>query len=129
MHGRRSQLLGLAWALLLVFALTAATYGVLLVLVGQELTLFPEALPGEGVGDGQREPSPAFQGLIPLLGGALVAIGAATRRLWMAWAGAAVVTLFTALFAFGVGGALLPVAGAILVLLALISAIRTPSPI
>ncbi len=57
-------------------------------------------------------------GVIPTIAGGLILLGSALRRIWLAWIGAVVTSLFAGLFVFSVGGALVPVAAVRLVLLA-----------
>jgi hypothetical protein len=104
-----------------VLSLAVAGFGLYLVLVGPELTFVPAVPVGTLPAEGTTKTVPAVQGLIPLTGGILVLAGLAARRLWLAWIGAGLTTLFAALFVFGVGGALLPVVAALLILLGIVT--------
>ncbi len=64
-------------------------------------------------------------GIVPLVAAALLLGGLLTRKLLIAWIGFAVLSLFSVLFLFGIGGGLLPVAGLLLICLAIVSAGRT----
>jgi hypothetical protein len=109
-----------------VLAVGMAGYGLYLVLIGPESTVMPAVPLGTPPGETTTRTVPAMQGLIPLAGGALVLVGLATRRLWLAWAGALVLALFAGLFVFGVGGVLIPFVGALLLLLSIVSWAGTP---
>jgi hypothetical protein len=123
MDGRASRILKRAATVaLLALALGIASYGLYLVVVGQQWMVVQEAVPlDEPPGTARVETMPAPQGLIPLAGGALIVGGIAARRLVLAWVGAAIITLFAALFLFSVGGILLAVAPVLLVLLSIVT--------
>lgn len=104
-----------------LLALVIAGYGLYLVVVGPTVGHMPAVPEGTQPGPTTTGTVPALQGLIPVVGGGLVLAGLSLRRLWLAWAGALVASGFAGLFVFGVGGVLLPVAAALVVLLGVVT--------
>lgn len=104
---------------IVVLTLGIMGYGLYLIVVGQPWTIVPERPPGGTQDPGTTVVMPALQGVIPLTGGILVLAGILFRKLLVAWVGAILIALFASLFLFGVGGILIPVAAALLTLLAI----------
>ena len=105
-------------------AVVVAAYGAHLILIGQLLTMVsPDGQPALSV------QAPNMAGLIPLAAGLLVVVGIARRRQRLAWIGALAALAFSILFLFGVGGILIPIAGLLVLSLALIrrSAVGRPA--
>ena len=98
----------------------AAAYALFWLLIGEQQTVVQE---GEAVSSVRFVQHPA--GIVPLVAAALLLGGLLTRKLLIAWIGFAVLSLFSVLFLFGIGGGLLPVAGLLLICLAIVSAGRT----
>jgi hypothetical protein len=120
LHARRKSE-GIAAMAVVVLSIGIALYGLYLVVVGTEWTIV-EAVPlGDSPGVGASRYLPAIQGLLPLVGGAMVVVGVAVNRPLLAWVGTVVVAVFSALFLFGVGGILIPFAAALLALLAVLT--------
>lgn len=94
----------------LLLSAGAVVYGLWLVAVGQGWTVVDE------LGNAQATREPTVAGVYPLIGGGLCLLGAVARRWSLAAAGAALMLVFSVLFAFGVGGVMIPVAVVLLVL-------------
>lgn len=125
----REKITMVAVGLAVLSAMVVAMYAVWLLAIGQPWTLVLEvpaksqqASPVERV---VHTPVPAA--VVLLLAATLLIIGLLGRRLWLAWIGLATLTAFSALFVFGVGGGLLPVAGFLLLLLVTITFNRCSS--
>jgi hypothetical protein len=99
--GRRTT----AFLEVLTGALAAATlaYG-LLVVAGQQWLWMTEE------GRAFRTIDPAFQAIIPVAAAVTTLIGLRTRRVKLVMGSGLAILLFSALFVFGVGGGLLPIA-------------------
>jgi hypothetical protein len=117
-HRRNERITVMGVALL---AAGIALYGLYLVVVGVEWTIVREVPLGDPPGARTSQYLPAYQGLVPLIAGALVVLGVTVHQPLLAWAGAMVVAVFSVLFLFGVGGILIPFAAALLVLLAVMT--------
>lgn len=102
-------------------ALFTAGYGIYLLIVGLTVVSMPAVPGGTPPGPTSTRTVPVLEGWIPTIAGALILVGVALRRVWLAWAGALVVSIFAALFVFRIGGILAPVAAALLVLLGIVS--------
>jgi hypothetical protein len=104
-----------------LLALLTAGYGIYLLIVGVTVVSMPEVPEGTPPGPTSTVTLPRVEGLIPTVAGGLILVGLALRRIWLAWAGALLASLFAALFVFSIGGILLPVAAALLVLLGIVT--------
>ncbi len=107
----------------LLVAVVVGLYGFFLLIIGlpgmfiQEVRMYEVP---ELVQESTRF-SPAPQGFIPFLAAILLIVGLRVRKLLIAWLGLVTLLLFSALFLFGVGGAVLPAAGFLLVLMIIIT--------
>jgi len=109
-----------------LLALVIAGYGLYLVAVGATVVSMPAVPEGTPLGPTSTGTMPVLEGLIPAVAGGLVVVGLVLRQIWLAWAAALVASLFAALFVFGIGGVLVPVAFALLVLLGVVTWMGVP---
>ena len=114
----RAPILKGAIVVAIFLAALVALYALFLLIVGERWTVVQE---GEATRSVQFVPDP--DALVPLLAATLLLSGLVTRKLLIAWIGLVVLSTFGALFLFGVGGILLPVAGLLLILLTIITII------
>lgn len=98
---------------LLGLAALLAIYGMYVALIGP-VVLF--VTPDGGVPVASHVPNAA--GLIPIAAALLVWFGIRRLDERIAWAGGVTAALFAVLFLFGIGGLLIPIAGALLLVLA-----------
>ena len=124
LHGRRTSE---RIAAVGVVALSAgiALYGLYLVVVGIEWTIVQAVPLGDPPGARASRYLPAYQGLVPLIGGGVVVLGVTAHRALLAWIGTMVLAAFSVLFLFGVGGILIPFAAALVALLAVLTWLRS----
>jgi hypothetical protein len=101
-------------ALALGAAALIGSYGAYLVLFGPILST---VTPGGSAVTATHVPSPA--GLIPAVAALLVWLGMLRGKERIAWLGGGLAVAFALLFVFGIGGILVPVAGVLLLSLAL----------
>lgn len=101
-----------------VLAIIVATYSFFLLVVGQPWTVAYE----DNIGR-QIEYIRAPQAIVPLLSAVMILGGLVVKQRVLAWIGTVILLIFSLLFMFGIGGILLPVAGVILLLVAIISVI------
>jgi hypothetical protein len=120
-HPKRSVTATVFVVASLALASGVVIYGAMLILVGQVLIAVPEVQPGAPVPVGMTMLDPTPLGIIPLLAGALVITGLLAERRALAWVGVGLIALFSALFMFGLGGILIPVAVALAVLLSVLT--------
>ena len=100
----------------IILAIIIATYSLFLLIVGQ-----PWSVVAEGNTSGQVEFVRAPQAILPLLSTVMILAGLVAKQHAITWIGAVLLLLFSLRFVFGVGGILLPAAGAMLFLIAIIS--------
>lgn len=100
----------------IILAIIIATYSLFLLIVGQ-----PWSVVAEGNTSGQVEFVRAPQAILPLLSTVMILAGLVAKQRAITWIGAVLLLLFSLRFVFGVGGILLPAAGAMLFLIAIIS--------
>ena len=115
-----------ATALAILLAGAVALFALKLLVVGVPLTVVPEVPEGtqELPGVVNVEYMPYFVGVVPLVAMILLIGGFLAKRPAISWIGWAILGLFSVLFLFSSGAALLPAAGVLLVLLAIISYTR-----
>jgi hypothetical protein len=109
-----------------LLALMVAGYGLYLLVVGVTVVSMPAVPEGTPPGPTSTGAMPVLQGLIPAVAGGLVMVGLVLRQIWLAWAGALLASLFAGLFVLGIGGAVVPVAVALLVLLGVVTWMGVP---
>jgi len=125
MMDERDQRKLTAFIVLLTLLVTAAValYALFLLLVGVPGTVVYEVpittVPEPGI-RGSMQFSPAPQALVAILAAGAILVGLLTRKMIIAWIGLLILFVFSILFLFGVGGGLLPVAGLLMILLAII---------
>jgi hypothetical protein len=68
----------------------------------------------------------APQAVVPFLSTLMILGGLIIKRRVIAWLGTVILLVFSLLFVFGVGGIILPVAAAMLLLIAIIGVIESP---
>lgn len=102
----------------IILATIVATYSLFLLIVGQPWTVAYE----DNIGK-QVEYIRAPQAIVPLLSTVMILGGLVVKQRVLAWIGTVILLIFSLFFMFGVGGILLSVAGAILLLTAIISVI------
>lgn len=105
----------------IILAATVAIYSLFLLVVGQPWTVAYE----DNIGR-QVEYIRAPQAIVPFLSAMMILGGLVAKQRVIAWIGTGVLLIFSLLFVFGVGGIFLPVAGTILLLIAIISVIDFP---
>lgn len=107
-------------------AAAVVLYAIHMLVVGQAQASVP-AVP---LGQPQAPPTvvrvPWPPAVVPLVGAVLAIAGLLARRLSLAWAGVAILILFSGLFVFSGGGTFIPAAGLLLVLLIIQAAGRNP---
>jgi len=108
-----------ATAAAILLAAGMAIYALFLLLVGVPGTVVRE---GEVTRSVRYFPHPAA--VVPLLATAILLGGLLTRKLLIAWIGFAILSTFSVLFLFSIGGGLLPMTGLLLVLLTIITISR-----
>ena len=110
-------------SVLIVKAVTAIIVVIAIAVAAYALFYLMRGVPGEFVVEGETTSSirytPAPHALAPLFAAVLITIGTLTRKFPIAWFGLGVLITFAALALFGIGGALLPLALFLLILLAL----------
>lgn len=109
----------LASALVLASAALVALYALFLLVVGQPWTVLHE-----GGTRSYTQLVPAPQAIIPLLAALTILAAFISRRTALAWVGVVALLAFSALFLFGIGGGLLPLAALMLVLMFAIRFLR-----
>jgi hypothetical protein len=108
-------------------AAQVALRAISLLVVGETRTHVAEVPPGTPLPPPTVVHVPYPPAVIPLAGAALLLVGLLARKLALAWSGVAVLSVFSVLFVFGQGGAFLPAAGLVLLLLILITiTVRQP---
>lgn len=115
-----------ATALAILLAGAVALFALQLLIVGVPLTVVPEIPAGtqELPGVVSVEYAPYPFAMVPLMAMILFIGGLLTQKLLAGWVGWAILTLFTVLFLFSSGAALLPAVVILLVLLTIISYAR-----
>lgn len=111
-----------------LIAFVLAAYGVYLVVVGVTIVSMPAVPLETRLGPASTEKIPSIMGVIPMVAGGLILVGLALRRIWVAWIGAAVTSLFAGLFVFSIGGILVPAAAMLFVLLGVVTWTRASRP-
>lgn len=106
---------------LVLLALIIAAYGVYLLVVGVTVVSMPAVPVGNPPGPASTATAPVTMGVIPMIASGLILVGLALRRIWLAWLGAAVTSLFAGLSVFSIGGILVPVAAVLFVLLGVLT--------
>ena len=101
-----------------LLSLATTACGIYVLVVGVTVVATPAVPVGTAPGPTSSGTIVVVAGVIPTVAGGLILIGLALRKLWLSWAGVAATSLFAALFVFSIGGILVPVAAALLVLLA-----------
>jgi len=110
----------------LLLAVVVGLYGLFLLIIGlpgmflQEVQMLEVP---ELVQESSRF-SPAPHGFIPFLAAILLIVGLRARKMLIAWLGLVTLLLFSALFLFGAGGAILPAAGLLLILMIIVTILR-----
>ncbi len=107
-----------ATGVIIILATMVATYSLFLLVVGQ-----PWSVAYEDNMRQQVEYVRAPQAIVPFLSTLMILGGFVVKRRVITWLGTAILLIFSLLFVFGVGGIILPVAAAILLLIAVISVI------
>lgn len=117
----KSWLVNTALVLAILLLLVVVAFAVLLLVRGVSYTVVAES-PGPQGGERIQEtiygPYPAA--ILPLLGALLCLLALWRRKLALAWAGLAILIVFSLLFLFSSGAALLPIVGALLILFAIL---------
>ncbi|MQC27247.1 MAG: hypothetical protein DWG76_07350 [Chloroflexi bacterium] len=118
-----SRILRVARILVSILAIVLTLIAVYVLIVGQQVTIVQEGLPGE-INDSVRNPEiqrvpypPAFLFLLAPL---LLLIGNVRHIQWLTWGGLGTLLLFSLLFLFSFGAAILPIVLVILILLLVI---------
>jgi hypothetical protein len=104
-----------------LLALIIAAYGIYLLVVGVTVVSMPAVPVGTPPGPASTATVPVMLGVIPMTAGGLILVGLVVRRIWLAWLGAAVTSLFAGLLVFSIGGILVPVAAVLFVLLGVLT--------
>jgi len=103
----------------ILLAAGVALYALFVLLVG-----VPGIVVGEGEVTGSVRYFPHPAAVVPLLATAILLGGLLTRKLLIAWIGFAILSTFSVLFLFSIGGGLLPMTGLLLILLTIITISR-----
>jgi hypothetical protein len=117
----RSTIARLAAIGVVLLGLIIAAYGVYLLVVGVTVVSVLAVPVGTPPGPASTATVQVMMGVIPMIAGGLILVGWALRRIWLAWLGAAVTSLFAGLFVFSIGGSLVPVAAVLFVLLGVLT--------
>jgi hypothetical protein len=102
----------LSEAIVLVLAAIVILYAVYLLAIGPVLSVLPE-----GASTASSVRTPTWTGIIPAVGGALIVAGTLLRRYLGILAGVVITAVYSALYLFGAGGMLIPVAVGLIVML------------
>jgi hypothetical protein len=112
-----------ATAVAILLAGGVALFALRLLVVGVPLTVVPEVPVGSEqlarVVDMEYAPYPFA--IVPFIAMILFVGGLLTQKLWIGWVGWVILVVFSALFLFSSGAAVLPAAGVLFVLLVIIS--------
>src|SRR5918996_2417466 len=85
-----------------LLGLVIAAYGVYLLVVGVTVVSTPAVPVGAPPSPASMETGPVIMGVIPTIAGGLILVGLVLGRIWLAWIGAAVTSLFAGLFVFSI---------------------------
>lgn len=99
-------------ATVLGLAAIVMLYAAYLLAIGPVLSVVQE-----GTSTASSVRAPTWTGLIPAVGGALIVAGILLRRFLGIVAGVAITAIYSALYLFGAGGLLIPVAVGLIVML------------
>jgi hypothetical protein len=117
-NNSRKTITRVATVVIIILATMIATYSLFLLTIGQPWSVVYE----DNIGN-QVEYVRAPQAIVPLLSTVMILGGLIVKQRVIAWIGTVILLLFSLLFVFGVGGIFLPVAGAMLLLIAIISVV------
>jgi hypothetical protein len=125
MEPRSKSIVTAITALAILLAGAVALFALQLLIVGVPLTVVTEIPEGtQELPMMNIEYAPYFPGVVPLVAMILFIGGLLTQKLWVGWLGWAMLIIFSLLFLFSSGAALLPAVGVLLVLLTIISYAR-----
>ena len=119
-----TRLVTVATVAAILVAVAVALFAIYLLVIGQTGTLVREVPYGQPLPPGAVVRMPYQPAVAPMLAAVLLIIGLLTKRLSIAWAGLALLFLFSGLAMFSWGLAFLPGAVLLLVLLLVIRATR-----
>jgi len=119
--GASSTIARVAASGVILLALIIVAYGVYLLVVGVTVVSMPEVPVGTPPGPASTATVPVMTGVIPMIAAGLILVGWTLRRIWLAWLGAAITSLFAWLFVFSIGGILVPVVAVLIVLLGVVT--------
>lgn len=104
--------------LAILISLIVIIYASKLLIVGQPVTIFQEGIgTGQPFGPSVVENVRYQPAIIPLIAGLVLLAGLLWKKTMIAWVGLGILVVFSILFLFSSGGAFIPAAGILLVLL------------